>query len=417
MDAESSVAVSGTPHHIAILLKSLRGGGAERVMLTLAAEFVRRGHRVELVLGRMRGPLLKALPEGVGVRELEVCPPSRFVPALMRLPLPAWKDAGRMLMLKVPKIVRTLPSLEGYLRERRPDILLSTLPKANIVAAWARRLAGTGTALVLREANQFSVALNPDNKFDRLLPRLARRWYREADGIIAVSQGVRDDLAAALEMPAAEIMPVLNPVDVSHIQTLCQQRPEEAETWPPAEPFVLAVGKLAPQKDFDTLIRAFARVRKVHPLRLVILGEGEEEHRLRSLAATLGIADHVQLPGHASNPYAYMRQASLLVLSSAWEGCPNVLLEALACGCPIVSTDCPSGPKEILANGKYGTLVPVRDEAALAAGMTAALGGDGIRYSPAEALADYSIERVTNRYLEVFERAMARQGSASECAP
>jgi len=403
--------VSENPCHIAILLKSLRGGGAERVMLTLAAEFARRGHRVELLLGQMRGPLKQALPEGIVVRELEVCSLPRLVPALLRLPRQDWAGSGAMLLQKVPKIIRTLPSLVGYLRERHPDILLSTLPKANIVAAWARQLAATGTALVLREANQFSVALNPDNKFDRLLPKLARRWYRDANGIIAVSEGVRADLAATVAIPAGKIVPILNPVDLSRIQDLCMQQPAEADEWPPAEAFVLAVGKLTPQKDYDTLLRAFARVREKHHARLVILGEGHEEGRLRSLAAELGIAEQVQLPGHVSNPYAWMRQARVFVLSSAWEGCPNVLLEALACGSPIVSTDCPSGPKEILANGTYGKLVPVRDEAALALEMEAILDGDTIRYSPAAALGDYTIKRVADRYLEVFKRAMAGQSS------
>ena len=403
--------MSENPRHIAILLKSLRGGGAERVLLTLASEFARRGHRVELLLGQMRGPLKKALPEGMEVRELEVCSLPRLVHALMRLPRHAVKDSGVMLLQKVPKIVRTLPSLEGYLRERHPDVLLSTLPKANLVAAWACRLAATGTALVLREANQFSVALNPENKFDRLLPRLASRWYRMADSIIAVSEGVRADLAATLAIPAGEIVPILNPVDLPRVRNLCEQQPAEADEWPPAEPFVLAVGKLTPQKDYDTLLRAFARLREKHPVRLIILGEGHEERRLRSLAAELGIAGQVQLPGHVGNPYAYMRQARVFVLSSAWEGCPNVLLEALACGSPIVSTDCPSGPKEILAHGEYGKLVPVRDEVALASGMEAILDGDVIRYSPAAALGDYTIERVADRYLEVFERAMAGESS------
>jgi glycosyltransferase involved in cell wall biosynthesis len=400
--------VSENPCHVAILLKSLRGGGAERVMLTLAAEFARRGHRVELVMGRMRGPLKTELPEGIEVRELEVCSLPRLVHALIRLPRHALKDTGIMLLQKVPKIVRTLPSLEGYLRERHPDVLLSTLPKANIVAAWARQLAAaTATALVLREANQFSVALNPENKFDRLLPKLAGRWYREADGIIAVSEGVRADLAATLAIPAGEIVPILNPVDLPRIRDLCVRQPAEADEWPPTEPFVLAVGKLTPQKDYPTLLRAFARVREKHPVRLIILGEGYEEGRLRSLATQLGIAEQVQLPGHVDNPYAYMRQARVFVLSSAWEGCPNVLLEALACGCAVVSTDCPSGPREILANGKYGKLVPVRDAAALALGMEAVLAGDAIPYSPAAALGDYAIERVANRYLEVFECALA----------
>ncbi len=216
--------------HIAILLKSLRGGGAERVLLTLAAEFARRGHRVELLLGQMHGPLKKALPGGVEVRELEVCSLPRLVPALARLPRQDWAGSVAMLLKKVPKIVRTLPALEGYLRERRPNVLLSTLPKANIVAAWARRLAATDTALVLREANQFSVALNPDNKFDRLLPKLARRWYWEADGIIAVSEGVRADLAATLAIPAGEIVPILNPVDAVAYTGPCASRDRRKRT-------------------------------------------------------------------------------------------------------------------------------------------------------------------------------------------
>lgn len=407
--------LNSRPCHIAILLKSLRGGGAERVMLTLAAEFSRRGHRVELVLGRRRGPLLKALPEGVGVHELEVCPMPRLVAALMRLPRDAWRDAGVMLLRKVPKIVRTLPSLEAYLRAQRPDILLSTLPKANIVAAWARRLSATGTALVLREANQFSVALNPRNRFDRLLPGLARRWYAEADGIIAVSEGVRRDLAVSLSMAAAGIEPILNPVDLPRIRDLSRQQPDDTAVWPPPERFVLAVGKLTPQKDFGNLLRAYARVRERHPVPLLILGEGQEEAGLRTLAAGLGIADHVMLPGHVSNPYAYMRRAAVFVLSSAWEGCPNVLLEALACGCPIVSTDCPSGPREILAEGRYGKLVPVRDEAALAAALLAVLDGDAPGYDPDIALQDYSLERVADRYLEVFAGAAGRRSAAAGC--
>jgi glycosyltransferase involved in cell wall biosynthesis len=411
MEMRGSTKAGRTFLHIAILLKSLRGGGAERVMLTLAAEFARRGHRVELVLGQMRGPLKSALPDGIEARELEVCSLPRLVRTLMRLPRGTMKDSGIMLLQKVPKIVRMLPSLEGYLRERHPDVLLSTLSKANIVASWACRLAATGTALVLREANQFSVALNPKNKFDRLLPTLAARWYRKAASIIAVSEGVRRDLSATLGIPPGEIVPILNPVDLPRIRALCEQQPAETNNWPPLEPFVLAVGKLTPQKDYDTLLRAFVRVRKQHAVRLIILGEGYEERRLRSLATELRIVDQVQLPGHVDNPYAYMRRARVFVLSSAWEGCPNVLLEALACGCSIVSTDCPSGPREILARGRYGRLVPVRDDAALATAINSVLDGDAIPYSPASALEDYTVERVADRYLAVFERCLAGQSS------
>jgi glycosyltransferase involved in cell wall biosynthesis len=405
--------IDDKPLRISFFLKSLRGGGAERVMLTVASELASRGHRVDLLVGQMRGPLLQSLPDAVEVHELKPCLLPSLIFYLLRLPRPNWTESVAMLRNKVPKIVRTFPALAHWLRDIRPDVLLSTLPKANIVAAWANHLAAAGTTLVLREANQFSLALNPRNRFDRLLPQLAKRWYPAANGIIAVSDGVRQDLMSSLKIPGEDIVSILNPVDTPRIRAMGSQRPPEEPIWPWSTPYVLSVGKLTPQKDFSTLLKAFACIHERHPSRLVILGEGQDERKLKALAAQLGIADQVRFPGHVTNPYAYMQHCSLFVLSSAWEGCPNVLLEALACGCPIVSTDCPSGPREILANGAYGRLVPVGDVDRLASEIDAALNGEIVEYSSTVALRNYSLDHVTGRYLRVLKRAAAENKPVS----
>ena len=165
------------------------------------------------------------------------------------------------------------------------------------------------------------------------------------------------------------------------------------------EAFILAVGRLEPQKDYRTLLEAYALSRNNGFARVVILGEGTLKDDLRTIAEDLGISSQLMLPGYVDNPYAFMRRASVFILSSAWEGCPNVLLEAIACGCNIISTDCPSGPRELLDGGKYGMLVPVGDARALAAGIDSALAGNCITYDPDSVLSDYSMENVAKRYL------------------
>jgi glycosyltransferase involved in cell wall biosynthesis len=193
------------------------------------------------------------------------------------------------------------------------------------------------------------------------------RWaYRQADAIIAVSEGVADDLANILNLPREGIDVVYNPVVTPGLEALAAAPIDHPWLAKGSPPVILAAGRLTAPKDYPTLLHAFAKVRTKHDYRLVILGEGELRPLLETMVDTLGIGDSVLLPGFAENPFAWMRRASLFVLSSAWEGLPNVLIQAMACGTPVVSTDCPSGPREILEGGKWGALVPVGDRDALA---------------------------------------------------
>jgi glycosyltransferase involved in cell wall biosynthesis len=195
---------------------------------------------------------------------------------------------------------------------------------------------------------------------------------------------------------------VYNPVITPEIMALARQTPDHPWFAAGGPPVILAVGRLTPQKDFPTLLRAFAEVRRRRPARLLILGEGEERAALEALGADLGVAADVALPGFRENAMAYMAGSALFVLSSAWEGLPTVLIEALAAGTRVVSTDCPSGPREILQDGRLGSLVPVGDVAALADAMTAALARPAAP-APAEALTPFTRDAAVDHYLRLIE--------------
>jgi glycosyltransferase involved in cell wall biosynthesis len=194
---------------------------------------------------------------------------------------------------------------------------------------------------------------------------------------------------------------VHNPIVTTDLRAKAEAPLEHPWFEPDQAPVVLGVGRLSPQKDFATLIRAFARVRMHRPARLMILGHGPERASLEALALAQGLADSVLLPGWVTNPYAFMARAGVFVLSSRWEGLPSVLIEALVCGTPVVATDCLSGPREILEDGRYGRLVPVGDEEALAAAIDAALAGE-VPPPPATSWEPYELDRVVSRYLEVL---------------
>jgi glycosyltransferase involved in cell wall biosynthesis len=216
---------------------------------------------------------------------------------------------------------------------------------------------------------------------------------------------VAQDLSTATGIPRERISTIYNPVVPPELLTRAKAPLEHPWFEPDSPPVLLGVGRLSAQKDFPTLLRAFARVRRLRPARLIILGEGKRpgyRPELLALARELGVGEDVQLPGFAENPYAYMARASVFVMSSAWEGLPSVLVEALACGCPVVSTDCPSGPREILQGGRYGRLVPVGDAEALAKAILATLDappdGEMLRTRGAE----FSVGASTQRYLDVL---------------
>jgi len=267
--------------------------------------------------------------------------------------------------------------------------------------AW--RLAGVPTRLLLNEQNTVSLESGNATRWrGRLVPWLIKRFYPWANGIVVVSHGVRDDMAQLTKIPLERITVIYNPSVVGAEVWEKAQAPLDHPWFKPGQPPVLiAVGRLQMQKDYPTLLHAFAKVRKNRPVRLLILGEGKERPLLEELIKELGLKQDISLPGFVMNPYAYMARASLFVLSSRWEGLPTVLIEALCCGTPVVSTDCPSGPREILRDGQYGQLVPVGDVDGLARAIETALNSKAPS-PPSESWRPYDLENVVNQYINVL---------------
>jgi glycosyltransferase involved in cell wall biosynthesis len=360
---------------IAFYLPSLRGGGAERVIINLAQGLSERGLPVDVVLAAAEGAFLDHLPPSVRVVDLH---------------------AGRVLRSFVP--------LVGYLRRERPRALVSSLTHANVIALVAARLARRGTPVIATVHNTMSESSPQQSALRRALwPALVRTVYPWASCVVAVSRGAADDLARSTGLARDEIEVVYNPVITPPVMALARQRPDHPWLTSQECPVILGVGRLTRQKDFPTLIRAFAEVRRTRGARLIILGEGEDRPALEALVAELGIAGDVALLGFSTNAVTYMAASALFVLSSAWEGLPTVLIEALAAGTRVVSTDCPSGPREILQDGRLGALVPVGDAAALAVAMADALDRPAALV-PAAALAPFTADAAVDHYLRLIEK-------------
>lgn len=372
---------NASPGRIAIYIPSLAGGGAETSMLRLCAALQARGYAVDLVVNRQTGPGASRVPGGVRVVELR-----RQGKWLARFT--AWRaypaDWRHLLrpVVATRKPLMSLPylaSLAAYLRDSRPSVMISAMYYANLLAVWARGLSHVGTQLVVTEHTTVSrnIAARDAQARQRgrwrYLPPLLARVYRRADAIVTVSAGVGDDLVALTGLPRDRLTTIYNPVVWPGLAEAAGQPVSHPWFANPEVPVVLAVGRLEKSKDYPTLIKAFARLRAERRVRLVILGEGRLRPLLETQVEQLGVTEDVALPGWVDNPYAWMRQADLFALSSSWEGLGNVLIEAMACGCSLVSTDCDSGPREILENGRYGALVPVGDAAALTRAMAHAL--------------------------------------------
>lgn len=402
------------PAHLALFVRSLgaAGGGAERSLLNLAGELVRRGHRVDLVLGRAEGHFADAVPEGVRTIAFGVRTPIPVWRAALRDPRTAAALAPALANAHPPWVLGCVPALARYLARERPRALLSVLNYSNLAAIWARDLARVPTRLAISERNTLSVrAAHERRRRLRVLPRLVRRLYPRADAILAVSDGVADDLARVTGLPRERIVATGNPVVTDDLARRAAAPLDHPWLRPGAPPVVLGAGKLKRQKDFATLLRAFATLRRARPARLVVLGEGPERARLEALARELGIAEDVALPGFVAEPFPWMARAAVFALSSAWEGLPGVLIQALACGTPVVSTDCPSGPREILEGGRLGPLVPVGDAEAFAAALGRVLEAPPAPEPLRARAAAFAVGPVTDRYLAAL---LPGSGDASD---
>lgn len=356
---------------VAIFISSLRGGGAERVMTTLANEIAARELHVDLLLTRAEGPYLSLVSEAVRVIDFRKRRPALALGPLVR-----------------------------YLRKEQPRALLSALDHTNLIAVAARQLSGVQTRHIVSQRNNASIRPSLWNGA-KDLPNywLLGVGYRRSDGVIAVSDGVADSLTRHHGVPRSLIHVIYNPVVIPE----SSPNTDTPHPWMamPNLPVVLGAGEFITQKGFDTLVEAFDVVRHHQQARLVILGEGQRRPELRRLVAQLGLDDHVLLPGFVKDPWAWMRRAAVFALSSRWEGLPNVLLEAMACGTPVVSTNCPSGPAEILEDGRWGRLVPVDDPAAMARAILETL-NDPQNPPVVKRAADFDLKSAADRYLEIL---------------
>jgi glycosyltransferase involved in cell wall biosynthesis len=283
-------------------------------------------------------------------------------------------------------------------------VILARLEGAGVITLAAARLLRNSPRVVVSSHNTLSRHTPQSARWKErwLLPHAVRWLYPRADGIVAVSEGVADDLARVARIPRSRITVIHNPIVTDELLAGARVPPEHPWFAEPEPPVLVAAGRLTQQKDYPTLLRAFRGAREARPLRLVVLGEGEERVHLEALAGELGVAADVDFLGFVANPYSLMAAASLFVMSSAWEGFGNVLVEALACGTPVVSTDWPSGPAEILEGGRHGRLVPVGDAEALGSAMLAALAEPPAPDLLKARAADFGTREAIERYREVL---------------
>ncbi len=402
---------------VAVLVKNFQYGGTQRVLLRLANKLRAYGHAVHVV-SPGDGPLAATVAADIRCIHLESGSRARA----RALALRANPNAASQLLLPLVlplhpvKGLPLLAPLGAYLRDAQPSVLISGTASLNVVATLAKRLARSETALILTEHVTTDQRRITDRRLARrFLPDLMRETYRDADAIVGVSTAVTNDLRALLRAPAERVRCIYNPAVPGDVQSLA--RAPVPHRWFDVDqpPVVLSVGRAGRTKDFTMLVRAFAQLRRGRPVRLVLLSSasaGSAQARqlaeLRALATELDVAADFEILDFTANPFAYMARAGVFASTSTSEGFGNVVAEALACGCPVVSTRT-DGPTEVLQDGRYGRLVPVGDIGAMVAALAEAL--DGPRNSAELVIrADtFSEERAARAYEALCREVTAGQ--------
>lgn len=395
---------AAAPGPILFYLPTLAGGGAERSNLNLIEALRARGRAVEIVVNEASGDLLAEVPADMPVHELQLSSRHR---GLLRMILAHPRIFAPFLLRPPQRFLKYVDDLARLIARRRPIALIASLHGCNEAAIAAALTVPRRPRVLATVRNTLSAQLRAHPRLARKQLWQMRRLLPHADAVIAVSEGVAEDLARVLGRPGTPIVTIHNPVIREDLDEQAAQAPDHPWFLPGQPPVVLAAGRLVAQKNFPLLLEAFARLRRSgeRDSRLVILGAGPQDAELRARAAALGIADAVDLPGFVRNPFAFMARAGVFVLSSDHEGLPGVLIQALACGCPVVSTDCPSGPREVLADGAYGRLVPIGDAGAMAAAIAATLAAPP---DPAFLRARgraFGVARACEAWLDLIDRA------------
>ena len=371
--------------NIALFVRTLGEGGIPSVMLTLAEGLADRGFEVDLLIFNRDGAVGRPIPGNV-----------------------------RLVDLKIPRLAVGLPALARYLATARPDLLIAASWDATLLALLSRRFLRSGVRTWVRQDNLFTMQLKHAGGKGRVVLKLVERLLPAADTVIAVSDGVAGDLKRRVPRGAGTVRVVPNPVHHDRIAADAEMPVDHPWFDGGDVPVILSVGRLVAQKDFPTLVRAFALVLKSARARLVILGSGRERDALTALAHELGIAPAVDLPGFVLNPFAWMAKARVFAVSSIYEGLSMVLVEAMACGTPVVSTDCPHGPAEVLGDGRWGRLVPVGDAGALADAILETLRSPLPAADLMSRSRAYSIDTCVDRHIDLMESCLAGTGRRTD---
>lgn len=358
---------------IALLVPTMETGGVERVFVNLASGLQECGVQVDLVVGRAGGPMTRFVPRDVPVFDL-----------------------------KSDRMLKSVPRLAKYLRIRKPEALIAGMTQSSAAAVLARALIRGKTKIVATEHNMMSWAIRSHRQLKyRLMPRWGRLTFQSADHVVAVSAGLVNDLSAQTGLPPNRFRVIYNPVISDALYAGAAEPLDHPWFQSGQPPVILAVGRLDRQKDFPMLVRAFRYIRDRRPARLLILGEGSDRNRIEDVVRQLRLTEDVALPGSEANPYRFMKRAAAFALSSEAEGFGVVLVEALALGLPVVSTDCTSGPAEILCNGEYGALVTPGDHEAMARALISTLDGPA-RRDNSQHVQQFTIHHVAYQYISLI---------------
>lgn len=359
------------PARVAIFLPDLRIGGAEKLHVALAAEWLRQSVQVDFVLGHAQGELMSCLPHG-----------------------------ARTFDLGASRFRSSIAPLRRYLRKERPDALLAAMWPLTAIAPIAARVANYRGRVVVSEHAPLSLAYANHGLFHAAMMKASMSvGYRLADIRTGVSSGVADDMATLSGLPRERIGVIHNPAASGQATSRDRLNPFDLATQ--KGPIILSVGTLKRVKRHDLLIQAFAALERANAT-LCIIGDGPERTSLEALVRNMGLHGRVLLPGYQTDPGPWYAHADLFVLSSSYEGFGNVIVEAMEQGTPVVSTDCPFGPREILANGKYGALVPVENLDALTKAMAEALACEHDRAALKRRAKDFSLDKSAQAYLKVL---------------
>lgn len=359
---------------IAFFLPSMVDGGAERVTLNLIRYLAQHyDYTIDLVLVSATGAFMGLVPDNVRVIDLK----------------------GNRTLTSAIDLVR-------YLRNERPHALFSGMAYVNVIALAAVKISRVQVRTVACLHNTMSAQLANTKVFrGRFIVPFVKLTHPWADVVVAISRGCGEDFLKVTGVSGENMRYIYNSVITDDIEPLASQPADHPWFSDSAVPVILSVGRFVHQKNFPLLINAFAKVRETHAARLLILGDGEDREDLESQILKLDLQNDVDMPGFVSNPYSYMRNSAIFVLSSHYEALPTVLIEAMYCGPELVATDCPSGPREILADGKYGTLVPVEDTEALASAIINALDRPAFKQDP-RACDPFIDHNVIGQYLDAI---------------